>query len=889
MKLGRLDSNLAPNQQPLSGSEPGRAPRLGGAGESSVGFRQRPVPELGDASRASELARADATQVQGAELVHGHPEVGECGRRFARTDTAIDAECVAAGVALEEWIGHLDHELPVRAVAARGQRRRHVEQPGPEQIRVAGDPQRSRVGEPPSQRLVHRASPRLHCPHEVDVENEAPERTGRIRRNRDEVPDVDHRRRHRVLPLRVHVVPHVTVDVPLCVLVDGMDVVPWFAIGAEASPPAWSPGDRPRPLLAPAFVNIGEDLVRRFLVHDGYRVVHHDAGPVFAIPRVDLERVVVRRSAVPEAAVDDRLRRDEDGERLPTTAGFPQLARHEFGQQAPPPVRCEDADTCDAGDVQLRAARHGELEQIRVGRPDDLVAVEDGEAALRTEVLPHALDPVVIGRREAHRAEERPHEGGVLVQRDRPDVHQVYEVTASGLRVLVVRTLVEQADAVRRREVSPVELVERTLSDIERVQPSLNAFTHTLADEALVRAKELQDAEPLGPLHGVPVAVKELYDVAGAPTTGCCAAYADRIAKSDSAVVQRLRAAGAIVVVKTNQHELACGATSQVSSFGPVFNAWGQHRLPGGSSGGSGAAVAAGVVALAMGSDTGGSIRIPSSFCGVTGLKPTHGAVSLRGAMPMSPSFDTGGPLAVSALDCALVHSLIAGLDRSDPWSLAADQAPPVETLAGIRVGIIRSYLEGIHIETRAGVEAVARAFEQLGAGIVEVEGLSPWDARQRFLPVLLAEVADCYRDLWDDDRVSVEIGLYIQGGRSVSGADYFRSRTEALAVRNEFLAAFEHVDALLAPTTAYPAPRVDDTEVSVEGGTMDVHFGGPAALTMPVNGAGLPSLAFPVGFSSEDLPHGAQLIGPPWADLRLCSIVGLYQRATDWHLRRPS
>jgi aspartyl-tRNA(Asn)/glutamyl-tRNA(Gln) amidotransferase subunit A len=452
-----------------------------------------------------------------------------------------------------------------------------------------------------------------------------------------------------------------------------------------------------------------------------------------------------------------------------------------------------------------------------------------------------------------------------------------------------VRTLIDQAAAIRSGKVSPVELVEDALAGIDRVQPALNAFTHVLADDALGRAKELQGAEPVGPLHGVPIAIKELYDVEGAPTTGCCAAYADRLAASDSAVVEKLRAAGAIVVAKTNQHELACGATTQVSSFGPAFNPWGASRIPGGSSGGSGAAVAAGVVTMAMGSDTGGSIRIPSSFCGVTGLKPTHGAVSLRGAMPMTPSFDTAGPLAVSAADCALVHSLISGPDPGYVWSASQDQREPVESLSGLRVGLLRSFMARLHTESKAGVERAARTLEQLGADVIEIDGLDPWESRQKAIPVLLAEVADCYRDLWSDDRVSPEIALYIQGGRSVTGPDYSRSREDALALRNEFLLAFERVDALIAPTTPFPAPRVDDTEVAVENGAIDVHLGGPATLTLPVNVTGLPSVAFPVGFSANELPLGAQLIGPPWSELRLCSIVDAYQQETDWHLRGPA
>jgi aspartyl-tRNA(Asn)/glutamyl-tRNA(Gln) amidotransferase subunit A len=450
-----------------------------------------------------------------------------------------------------------------------------------------------------------------------------------------------------------------------------------------------------------------------------------------------------------------------------------------------------------------------------------------------------------------------------------------------------VLTLTDQAEAVRTGSVSPVELVELALARIEDVQPGLNAFTRVFADDALSLAKKLEGAEPKGPLHGVPIAVKDLYDMAGVPTTGCCAAYMDRLADSDSAVVYKLRAAGAIIVAKTNQHELACGATTLNSSFGPAFNPWGVGRIAGGSSGGSGIAVATGVVAMAMGSDTGGSIRIPSSFCGVTGLKPTHGAVSLRGAMPMCPSLDTAGPLARSAKDCALVHEIISGVDPDYIWSRSGAPIGAPDSLEGVRIGIPRTYFTLIHPETRKAVEEAAKTFESLGAVLVDVEGPDISEAFRTF-STRLAEVAYCYQDLWDDHRISQPLQQFIAFGRAISGIDFFGGRELALKVRADFDRALVETAALLAPCTAYPAPRAGDQEVALEGGSLDVHAGGAARLTVPVNAAGLPAVAFPAGFSSEGLPIGAQLIGSDWSEPRLCSIVGAYQEATDWHLRHP-
>jgi Asp-tRNA(Asn)/Glu-tRNA(Gln) amidotransferase A subunit family amidase len=450
-----------------------------------------------------------------------------------------------------------------------------------------------------------------------------------------------------------------------------------------------------------------------------------------------------------------------------------------------------------------------------------------------------------------------------------------------------VRTLVEQAKAVADGSVSPTELVRVALEGIERVEPATNAFTHVRPDDAYDRAAELEGREPSGPLFGVPVAIKELYDIAGLRTTGCCAAFEDRMATAHSAVVERLREAGAIVIAKTNQHEMACGATNLLSSFGPTRNPWDTRRITGGSSGGSAAAVAAGVVAMAMGSDTGGSVRIPSSFCGVTGLKTTHGAVSLRGAMPLVPSLDTAGPLAASAADCALVFNVLCGFDPADPWS--AEPHPIAERpLRGARIGILQRFMAWAHPETIAGVTACAGELESLGAIVEEIDGPDPDEAWEAVGPVFVTEFASCYPDLGDDERAHPEVRALIAAGASIPGTVYAQGLRACRVFGRRFEAALADADVLLAPSTPYPAPRADATEVRLDGKTLDVHSGGPAHLTMPVNVAGLPAVAFPVGFSAEGLPLGAQLIGPAWSEPQLCAMVDAYQEATVWHLRQP-
>lgn len=424
-----------------------------------------------------------------------------------------------------------------------------------------------------------------------------------------------------------------------------------------------------------------------------------------------------------------------------------------------------------------------------------------------------------------------------------------------------------------------VARVEASLRAIEETQPYLNAFTSVMADEALARARELDGREPTGPLHGLPVVVKDLFDVAGVPTTGACAGYEGRIADGDSDVVAALRAAGAVVVAKTNQHELGGGATGLVSAYGATWNPWGEQRIAGGSSSGSAAAVAAGVVPLAIGSDTGGSIRIPSSFCGITGLKPTHGRVSLRGAMPMSPGYDTAGPIARTAAQCALAFRVLS----------AGGLVPgrPERGVDGLRVGLPAPFFQQVHPETRAAVEQAAVTLEQLGATVESLDGPEIDEGWLGFRHVW-ADMAHLHAEVVGDERVSPDLASLLDVGLRLTGTEYAASVARARAVRSEFVDAFRHVDALLMPCTPYPAPRAGDDEVEVDGGKLDVHRGSPSRLTVPVNESGLPAVAFPVGLSGDGLPLGAQLIGRPYDDETLLGVVEFFQGTTHHHEHRP-
>ena len=415
------------------------------------------------------------------------------------------------------------------------------------------------------------------------------------------------------------------------------------------------------------------------------------------------------------------------------------------------------------------------------------------------------------------------------------------------------------------------ERIEAAIADIEDAQRRYNAFTSIRAEQALAEADRLDRLDrdsPRGPLHGVPVVVKDLFDVEGLSTTGGCAPYARGVATSDAAVVTALRTAGAIVVGKGNQHELGAGATGLVSCFGPVANPLDPQRIAGGSSSGSAAAVAAGVVPLAIGSDTGGSIRIPASFCGITGLRPTPGRISLAGAQPMSPGYDTAGPMARTARDCAIAFAELA---RRPPIPSSA------ASLAGLRVGLPETYFQHLHPDTRAAVESAARAFESLGASVewTTTPGLDPeFDGFRH----VWADVAHHHRQIWEDPTVSDEVASLIDLGRRTTGLDYAASRAAAARVHAQFASALQRIDVLLTPATPYPAPRADEEEIAVDGTTIDVRRGGPSRLTVPVNEAGVPAIAFPVGTTTVGLPLGAQLIGLPYSDERLLGIVAAYQ-----------
>jgi Asp-tRNA(Asn)/Glu-tRNA(Gln) amidotransferase A subunit family amidase len=445
------------------------------------------------------------------------------------------------------------------------------------------------------------------------------------------------------------------------------------------------------------------------------------------------------------------------------------------------------------------------------------------------------------------------------------------------------------AAAVADGRTTSEDLVRRALDRLEAWQPVTNAFSEDWADEALAEAREADAAveagAPLGPLHGVPVAVKDLFDVAGRISTGCSRAYEGRPpATEDAEAVRSLRRAGAVFVGKTNQHELACGATNLVSACGPTANPWDPARITGGSSGGSGAAVAAGVVPIALGSDTGGSIRMPASLCGCWGLKPTTGRFPNAGMMPLAPGLDTPGPLVSDAGDLDLW------------WAVATAGPPPEVEPRGLRVGVLGDWFrEWSHPETWSAVEAVADVLGNLGAAVGEADGTGIEDVRRVWTDVAWAEFAEAHAWLvarpdlvFDQTAASIRHGAELDPGRLAA------SRARVPEYGAWFAERFRAFDVLLFPATPIPAPRADDEDGTVEvagGRRVNWRRGGALAwFTEPVNLAGVPALAVPAGRSTGGLPLGVQLAAPRGRDELLVGLAGALE-ASDARFRpgRPS
>lgn len=454
---------------------------------------------------------------------------------------------------------------------------------------------------------------------------------------------------------------------------------------------------------------------------------------------------------------------------------------------------------------------------------------------------------------------------------------------------LAFAPIAELARLIRHGELSPVELTEFYLERVERYDPVLNAYLAVTAERALAqaRAAEAQIAAGtyLGPLHGIPLAFKDLVDVAGLPTTGGSTLLRDNIAAADSTVARRLFAAGVVLLGKTQLVEFAFGGTGVNHHYGTPVNPWDAetHRLPGGSSSGSGVAVAAGLAPAALGSDTGGSVRIPASFCGLTGLKPTFGLLPNTGVLPLDPTLDSIGPLCRTARDCALLFQAMA-----DPALCIVDHLEG--EVAGLRLCFPDEYFwDGVDEEVETAVRASARVFTDLGVYVDEIwldvlDDLAQW----RSGPSTTAVEAYLYhrRNLEAHfDQFDPIVSARILDGREVLAADFLEQLRVRDELRRKARIALENVDFLVTPTTPFAAPTLDAVDRD------DVYFsinGLCLRNTIAVNLLGLCAVSLPCGFTRTGLPIGLQLIGHPHDEARLLRLARAFEQVTNYNLRTP-
>jgi aspartyl-tRNA(Asn)/glutamyl-tRNA(Gln) amidotransferase subunit A len=450
-------------------------------------------------------------------------------------------------------------------------------------------------------------------------------------------------------------------------------------------------------------------------------------------------------------------------------------------------------------------------------------------------------------------------------------------------------TIREAAAALRTRALSSVELTSSALQRIERLDPKLNSFLTVTGDAALSQARQADDAlatgRDLGPLHGIPIALKDLFLTRGERTTGGSKIYQHFVPDMDAAVVEKLAAAGAVMIGKLNMHELAYGITSANPHFGPVRNPWNTEQIPGGSSGGSGAAVAAGFVFAAMGSDTGGSIRIPASFCGTFGIKPTYGRVSRYGTLPLGYSLDHMGPLTRSVRDAAIVLNAIAGYDGRDPAS-ARNPAPdfvPAEgcSIRGVRIGVPENFFfDRIDTEVEAGVRAALRRAEAAGGEIkpVTVPDMPGLNAVARV--VLLAEAAAVLSPhLGDRQQFGSDVLALLDQGRLIPATDYINAQRLRRGMQREFASLWGAVDCLVTPATPAPAARIGDTIVRLGGQDEDVRLAA-TRLVRGINALGIPALSMPCGLTQAGLPIGMQIVGPAFQEAAILRVAAALEDA---------
>ena len=463
------------------------------------------------------------------------------------------------------------------------------------------------------------------------------------------------------------------------------------------------------------------------------------------------------------------------------------------------------------------------------------------------------------------------------------------------------QSIQQASEELRSGLITPTELLAETLDSIDQLDNDVQAFITVLRDQAYEEAEKAENEQRTGlfrsPLHGIPIAIKDLIAVKNVRMTAGSKVLAEYVPQEDATVVEQLRRVGAVIAGKTNTHEFAYGTYTP-----PTRNPWNLLHIAGGSSGGSAASVAAGMCPGAIGSDTGGSIRIPSACCGTTGLKPTYGRVSTYGVIPLSWSLDHVGPIARSAEDCALLFDAIAGYDPRDPNSVSGPPGKASATLIGGAEGRGPLSLQGIKLgkpseeyvtpldpEVHAAWHAALLVLQEEGAEVVELKLQPPTMDTYRTIQMPEASLTHMERG-WLTEHLNdytEKTRLRLLQGQTIPAVDYLRAQQQRRAFSSNLRSIMQGMNALVLPTLPMPAILIEqaDTDILVDGVTENA-TAALLRLTMPFNLAGLPAISLPCGFSSDGLPIGLQIVGKPFEESMILRIAYAYQQLTDWHRR---
>jgi aspartyl-tRNA(Asn)/glutamyl-tRNA(Gln) amidotransferase subunit A len=451
-------------------------------------------------------------------------------------------------------------------------------------------------------------------------------------------------------------------------------------------------------------------------------------------------------------------------------------------------------------------------------------------------------------------------------------------------------TITDALQLLEDQKASSRDLAEACFRQIERLNAKLNAFITVIPPQEALKAQLPGDGSAdSNALRGIPIALKDLFDTAGVLTTAGSTFFAKNIPEQDAFVVEKLRQAGAIIMGKTNTHEIALGVTGNNPHFGTARNPWDPTRIPGGSSAGSAIAVATGMALGALGTDTGGSIRIPASLCGMVGFKPTFGHVSLRGVFPLSWNLDHVGPLTKSVKDAALMLYVISEYDPLDPASIKMLSGNYFSHLAanaeGEKIALgVGEFVEAADAEVLEAVQQTAKVFESLGCKVKEVDVNWLREAALANGLMTQSDGAAVHRDRIKEhpEMFGADVRRRLENGAKTSSTDYILARRTQTEIKKRFAQFFESYDFLIVPTTPIAAPTIEGHDAVEQAGRL-------TRFTAPFNLAGLPALSLPCGFTKEGLPIGLEIVSRLWADGKVLNLGYAFEQATEWHKQMPA